>query len=347
MKARYALIPDKEKLVIEEENLDISALGASQILVETEMSIISAGTELAAFTALAKGVYKKGSRNAYPWRPGYGLIGRILEKGSAVSRFNKGDRIFCFGTHASHQFYELDESGEKPFQSAFKIDENIPAECAVIARMGLIAITASQISDLSLNSTVAIFGLGTIGNLAAQLFQSNGCRVIGLDPIRNRCKIAETTGIRQVNDALPESQIQEVMNFTGGKGADICVDAVGDSRVIKNCLRSTIRGGQVILLGSPRADYEANLTEEFNLIHMQSLTLRGALEWRLPAYNARGISRSIASNLDLLLGLISTEQLKVHELVSHCIRPDELLSAYEGLLNQKDNYLSVVIDWRM
>ncbi|HAF61557.1 MAG TPA: hypothetical protein DCK95_04450 [Anaerolineaceae bacterium] len=345
MKAYYALIPEKEKLVFKEENLDPTTIGSNQILIEAETSVISAGTELAAFTALSKGVYKKGSRNAYPWRPGYGLIGRVLEKGNHITRVANGDHIFCFGTHASHQFYEMDESGQKPFQSAFKIDEDIPAEVAVIARMGLIAITASQISNLLLNSTVAVFGLGTVGNLAAQIFQLHGCCVIGLDPNNNRCAIAKSTGINQVSDTSPESQILKVMEFTDGKGADICVDAVGDSCVIKNCLRSATRYGQVILLGSPRADYKANLTEEFNLIHMHSLTLRGALEWHLPAYNADGIKHSVSSNLDILLNLIRTDQLKVRQLISHIIRPDELLSAYQGLLTRKDKYLSVVIDW--
>jgi threonine dehydrogenase-like Zn-dependent dehydrogenase len=187
MKAIYAVIPEKEVIQILEEDIDEKDLGETQILVEAEASIVSAGTELAAFTALSKGVYKKGAWNAYPWRPGYGLVGKVLATGEAITKFKSGERIFCFGRHASRQIYDLDPTGEMPQQSAFLLDEGIDKVKAVSARMGQVAITAPQISAYQAGDTVVVYGLGTVGNLAAQLFQLGGAKVICLDPVKERC----------------------------------------------------------------------------------------------------------------------------------------------------------------
>ncbi len=346
MKAKYVVIPEKSKLEIMEEDLVENKLQDSQLLIESEVSVVSSGTELATFTALSKGVYKKGSRNAYPCRPGYGLVGKILAKGRGVNKFEVGDRIFCFGPHASHLIYDLDLTGKKPFQSAFKVDDDISSRDAVIARMGLISLTAPQISQVPINTKVAVFGLGIVGNLISQLYQIKGANVLALDPIEKRCRIASESGIKKVGWMKPEEQIEAVKEFSSGIGVDIAIDAVGDSRVIGNCISSAKDHGEIILLGSPRTECIQNITDQFNRIHMHSLTLKGALEWRLPAYSGWGVNRSIESNLSLLWSLIKTNQINVDHIISHVVRPEELMSAYEGLLMKKQDYLGVLINWK-
>lgn len=346
MKATYAVIPDKEIIKILEEEISEKDLADNQLLIKSEASIISAGTELAAFTALSKGVYKKGAWNAYPWRPGYGLVGRILAAGEGVTRFKTGERIFCFGRHASLQVYDIDPTGEMPHRSAFSLDEGIDKIKAVTARMGQVAITAPQISAYQAGDTVAVYGLGMVGNLAAQLFQLEGAKVICLDPVKGRCETAKACGLKTALHVKPVEQVEAVMDLTGGKGADTAVDAAGNSRVIRSCLHTVKRYGEVILLGSPRAAFEANVTDDFNLIHMRSLKVRGAFEWRLPPYPIETMDHSIFGNLNKLLGLINTGKLQTEKLISHVIKPNELPAAYRGLLHDKENYHCVVVDWQ-
>ena len=143
MKAKYALIPEKETCQIREEEIDPGSLKPNELLMRTEFSMVSAGTELAAFRAISPGVYKKGSWNAYPWRPGYGLVGEVLEAGSALSGYHPGSRVFCFGRHASLQKWPLDLEREEPFRSAFPVSMAISSERAAASRMGLVGITAS------------------------------------------------------------------------------------------------------------------------------------------------------------------------------------------------------------
>ncbi|HEY44268.1 MAG TPA: zinc-binding alcohol dehydrogenase, partial [Anaerolineae bacterium] len=315
-----------------------------EILIEAETTVVSAGTELANFTALSPGVWIPGSWNAYPWRPGYGLVGHVRAVGSDKLGFAEGQRIFCFGKHASLQRYEITQ--HTPYGAAFPLDDNLPATQAIMARMALIGITAPQVTEFEDGDTVAIFGLGLVGNFAAQLYQLGGAKVIGLDVISERCKMAQSSGIKNVLDVRLEEQVEAILDLTGGQGVEVAVDAVGHSAVIEACVKVCAPLGQVILLGSPRKAYETNVTAMLRPIHHRWIVIRGALEWRLPPYPVRGSKHSIASNLQLILDHIQCGRLLVEPLITHVIKPSHLLEAYHGLLDQKESYLGVVVDWR-
>jgi len=346
MVAKYAVIPEKEKCEIRLEELTPESLAPNELLVRADYSMISAGTELAGFCALSPGVYQKGAWNAYPWRPGYGLSGKIIAAGSQATRFKESDRVFCFGKHASLQIFQLDRSGTAPTLSAFKEDQRLDSRTITASRMGLVSLTALQISGVRPGDTVSIFGLGMVGNLAAQLYQVMGARVIGFDTIPMRCEIAGNVGIQETVCVAPQEQLKVLLEMTDGKGADITVDAVGSSAVISTCVKCTATYGKIVLLGTPRVAVEGNLTEVLRPVHMKCLQMLGAFEWRLQPYPGIGINNSIQSNLQMLWKLIYEGKLKVIELISHVIKPEEMQSAYFGLLNDKDHYLGVLVDWR-
>ena len=153
-------------------------------------------------------------------------------------------------------------------------------------------------------------------------------------------------GIGEVVQAAPEDHVRIVQDLTGGRGAAVTVDAVGHASVINTCIQTCATFGQVILLGSPRAPFEGNLTDPFRQIHNRWLTVRGALEWRLPTYPVTGGKHSISSNLRLLHDQIRHGRLHIDPLVTHVIAPEQLAEAYDGLLDHKDDYLGVVVDWQ-
>lgn len=343
VEATYAVIPDELQLELRQEMLDPQDCTPQGVIIEAEMSVISPGTELAIFSALAPGVKTPGNWNSYPYRPGYGLVGRVLAVGAEVQRVQPGDRVFCFGKHASHQLYEM-RSG-KPMVAIFKIPEEIPAAQMVMLRMALVAIHAPQLTLCHPGDTVAIFGLGVVGNLAAQLYQQAGLRVIGLDPVASRCEAARRAGIEAVLDVPPAEQLAALRDLTNGHGAPVTVEAVGHSATVESAVAACADFGQVILLGSPRAPYTSDLTRIFREIHLRWLTVRGALEWRLPPYAAFGVPDSVESNLERLMAALQSGYLNVEAVTSHTIAPQELLSTYQGLLNRKEEYLGAVIDW--
>lgn len=343
MQSTYAVVADERCLRIEQEDLT-PTLRPTDILVRAEASVVSAGTELAIYTAAAPGVRTPGSWNAYPWRPGYGLVGRVIAAGAQVAERLADRRVFCFGKHASLQV--CDAAGGQPMTGAFAIDESLSAAQAVMARLALVALTGPQVTEFEAGDTVAVFGLGLVGNLAAQLYQLGGARVIGFDPVALRCERARAAGLTEIVQAPPEEQVAIVQELTSGRGASVTVDAVGHAQVITTCIQACATCGQVILLGSPRAPSTGNLTDVFRPIHNRWLTLRGALEWRLPTYPTTGSKHSTSANLQQLHKFIKAGQLHVDPLITHVIAPEQLEAAYLGLLEQKEQYLGVVIDWQ-
>ncbi|GAA0531134.1 glutathione-dependent formaldehyde dehydrogenase [Saccharopolyspora subtropica] len=75
--------------------------------------------------------------------------------------------------------------------------------------------------------TVAVFGLGPIGQMCARIAAHRGARAIGVDLEPDRLEMALRHGI-DVVDAQAREEVPEVIrDLTGGRGADSVIDAVG------------------------------------------------------------------------------------------------------------------------
>jgi 2-desacetyl-2-hydroxyethyl bacteriochlorophyllide A dehydrogenase len=322
---------------LKQEDVSIEDLEPTEVVIRNEASIISAGTELA---ALRNEEY---NGIAYPYRPGYGSIGKIIAKGDAVLDREIGQRVFYAGKHAEIQRFK--HTHAQQWEYLFPVPEQLSSVEASVGCLAQIAITAPHLSELYLGDTVAIFGLGTIGLLTALLYRHYGARVIGIDPVHNRCEAAKKLGIHEVIHAPAHEQLQQLMSLTEGKGAEITVDAVGHSGVIQQAIKATSLFGQVILLGSPRTPLQGNLTDAFAAVHMNGLRLIGAHMHQFPLKPERGVTHSVERNFDTIFTLIANQKLEVLPLISHIINPEEAPSAYHGLANMRDTYTCVVMNW--
>lgn len=327
-----------------------------EILIETETTFISAGTELANYTALDPTVSTPGSWNAYPWPSGYANSGHIVAIGDEIDGLVPGDRVFTFGKHASHHYANLLDHSAIVAQvpgnerrangdMVVKIPDDVSSEDAAAARMAGVAITALRVSTAQAGDWVVVFGLGMVGNLAAQYFTIQGCNVIGIDPMAARRRLAQKVGIEHVVGGSSEGARAAVLELTGGRGADTAIDAVGDSLVVDQAGQVAAHAGEVIILGSPREQHDGDLTSLIRPVHWNAVRFKGALEWQFPAYPIRGHRRSTYSNIQTYLDLMARGKLKLGELISHRIRPEEIESAYENLLNDKEHYWGVILDW--
>ncbi len=311
-----------------------------EILVQAERTIISAGTELANYTGLDPDTRRKGAWCAYPWVPGYGGIGRVVAKGSGVKHLEEGDRVYGTFQHASYTLVNVHS------QLAVKVPKKMDLNEAIFTRMACVAITGMRRATVNVGDTVLVFGLGLVGNLAGQFFAMNGQRVIGVDPVEHRRKLAESCGFHSTLD--PSEKLRKrVSNLTDGHGPRVVVDAVGQSQLVIQGVELAARGGQVILLGTPRAPHKTNCTPFLDAVHRRGIDLIGALEWLYPVLGRWDLGNAITieGNVRQILGWIKEGKLNVKPLLSHLIDPMELDDAYKGLLDRKDEYLGVVLDW--
>ena len=217
---------------------DIPTSGASPgcVLVQNVVSLVSAGTERTLVTfgekkligkALARPdlvwqVFDKAKREGLiaavdtvrsrldqPLAMGYSCSGTVLALGENITGIQPGDRVACAGSgYAVHA-----EVVKVPENLAVKLPDEVDYESGAFVALGTIALHGLRLAQLELGESVAIIGLGLVGNIAAQLAKSAGCRVVGLDPNPVRCRLAKRLGcdIAVTSEPQLSDQISQVV----------------------------------------------------------------------------------------------------------------------------------------
>ena len=337
MTSRNIKIISKEQVVCVSEELENIPLKKGEILIRNKASLISTGTELSRVYGIKKGI-------EYPVYPGYASIG-IVEDSGGSSQFKAGDRVLYSGPHRELFAFSIEKMSSLGMM--IKLDSSfdwLSSIDATLLHLGLVAMNGILPSDLKLTDTACIFGLGIVGLITALLYQASGVRVLGIDTIENRASHARNAGLKNVLSAKGENQVKEVTQFFG-KDPDITVDATGRSEGIINAIMCCGENGQVLLLGSPRTDYNCNVTEVFSRLHMKMITLIGAFNGRYPFYKKEGSRESIERNLVTFVGLIKNGIIQPGKILSHVVNPEKAMEAYDGLYNRPETYHCVAFDW--
>ena len=338
MRIREVVVTGQNQVELQTTHTDAPVLAANELLIDTEYTFISSGTELANYTGREPKVFQKGAWCEYPWRSGYANVGIVRDVGASVTRAAPGDRVFTYGRHASAIRYTED-------RLVTPVREAVDPAVVAASRMAGVAMTAIVVGDIGTNPWVVVFGLGLVGNLASQMFRIHGCRVIGVDPVAARRELAERCGLEHTVGGSPDEAQAAVQEITGGGLGNITVDAVGHSSVVMQALRATANHGQLIILGSPRVSVHGDLTELLSETHLRWITIRGALEWCVPMYPDIGNRTSQFSKQQTIFDWMARGQLQVEPLISHRLKPEQIKQAYDGLLNEPNVYTGVVLNW--
>ncbi len=331
MKIKQLVFPEKLTVEVEESELPDEP-GRNEVLLENSHSLISPGTELAMFTETHIGFPDPDFAYAkFPFRPGYAAVGRAVRVGEDVEGVEEGDIIFHRGKHASHS---LVSTGHP----LIRLPEGLSPQHAPFASLLQIALTSVRLSEVRLGHTVVVFGLGVIGNFAAQLMRVSGAlRVIGVDTVTERLDIACACDVDiQINTA-EEDAVQCIMEITGGKGAQVVVEATGNPQVASSAMRSAAQMGKVILLGSPRSTAEVNLYFD---LHRPGVSLIGAHAGR----QENAAQYGDPDPYELALEFMARNRIEVSPVHTHTLPVFEADRAYRGLLEEKQNYMGVLFD---
>ena len=311
-------------------------LHPSEVLIETEYSIVSAGTEGAGFTGLVKQM-PFGDAGQYPRDTGYGNLGRVLQVGDAVSGVQPGDRVLSFARHAS--IVKADAQ-----RMVLPVPHEALGQHLVFARMAGVSISALRSASAQPGDAVLVVGGGLVGNLAAQIFGLAGADVMLADLSELRLRQAHSCGIERTVNPGRDDLEAVVRDWTDGAGVRVGVEAIGISQVIAQTAMCIARHGELILLGSPRAPAHFDITPMLLRIHLEAIRMIGALEWRWPQH-ATERGRDLDANYRQIAAWIAGGQLVVEPLLTRLASPADCQQMYEGLTANKEEYLGVVFDW--
>jgi len=315
-----------------------SPLGANEVRVRTLYSLVSAGTELACLAGLE-------SWFQLPGTPGYIAVGEVLESGSACTQLQPGQRVFTYGPHA--ELFTIDTTNRWG-GVCIPIPAGLPLDQACFTRMASIAFTSVRKSSIELGDRVLVTGLGQVGNFAAQLATLQGATVIGVDLSARRRATALECGIAHVVDASAPDWKQRVLALAGARGLTTHIEATGVASVAAEASSLLGMHAESILLGSPRAAHQVNLTDYLQRIHLPPFVeVKGSLEWTFPTFPTEFSKHSVVRNSEILMELIAAGRLKVAPLYTHKLSPSAAPEAYAGLRERKDDYVGVVFDWSL
>ncbi len=325
-------------IAVEQVAYDLALTSPHEVIVRNKYSHISTGTELACLAGL-EGWFQM------PATPGYTAVGEVLEIGAAVTCCKAGDLVYTFGPHAA--YFKIDTT-DRWHGVCVPLPANVPPQLAAFTHMAGIAMTALRKSSIELGDDVAVVGMGPIGILAAQLAQLQGARVVGVDISDSRLAIAAACGVRTCVNSKEKSLKTLLDKATNGRGVSTLIDASGVPQVIEAAAACLNLYGELILLGSPRAAFETNLTPFLQRIHLWgegAIEVKGALEFTYPTHPTEFVKHSITRNSEIILELMRVDKLQVAPLLSHVLPVEKAAEAYQGLAGNPDAYVGVVFDW--
>lgn len=207
-------------------------------------------------------------------------------------------------------------------------------------------------AELRPGETVAVFGCGPVGLMAQKLAVALGAKlVIGVDIEGYRLDMAHRTAGSVTIDAKEHDPVEVIRSLTGGRGADVCIDAVGmevhrsalekasnvlhrqagSMSTVERCFSAARRGGRVSILGVYGTTYD-----NFPLGQMVDKGLR-----------VQAGQAPVHAYIDELLELVRGGTVRADDIITHRVSMAEVPHAYDLFNDKKDDCVKVVIDpWR-
>jgi 2-desacetyl-2-hydroxyethyl bacteriochlorophyllide A dehydrogenase len=337
MNARRWVVTGPRALQLEEFVLADPQPG--ELLVRTEASLVSAGTELAIFTGIHQGLSNpEATWPKYPQPMGYMAAARVIAVGPDVTAWRPGDRVLTSSGHASHALVPTGAG-----RHCWRLPVELAAERAVFARMAKTAMTAVVQAQVTVGQAVAVVGLGIIGQVALRLFEAAGSYpVVGIDSVAARRAAALRGGAALAIDPGREDPRAALASVAPG-GADIVVDATGVAAALPGAMRLAADGGQVVVLGSPRGT--APDVDFYHDLHRRSLRVVGAHDSGIGAAARERFPWTNDRIVPLVIDWVRREKVPVADLISHLVIPAALPEMYSGLLDERERFLGVVLRW--
>jgi S-(hydroxymethyl)mycothiol dehydrogenase len=143
-----------------------------------------------------------------------------------------------------------------------KVDPAAPATAAGLLGCGVMAGIGAAINTagVSRGQSVAVFGCGGVGDAAiAGAALAGASTIIGIDLDDRKLEWAKRFGATHVCNAADSDPVEYVRAVTGGFGADVCIEAVGNPTSYRQAFDARDLAGTVVLVGVPRPDMTIEL----------------------------------------------------------------------------------------
>jgi len=357
------------------EQVPDPALRMGGVIVRNEYSLISAGTERASVQKRKDNIFAKaksnpdqvklvldqirqqGIRSVYrkvmtkleAFGPlGYSSAGTVVAVAGDIDDFTVGDRVACGGGSANHA-----EVLFVPKNLCVKVPQGLSMQQAAFTTVGAIALQGVRMASPTLGETVAVVGLGLVGQLTVQILKAAGCSVIGIDLDSHSVALAKSLGADVAFRRSGNGLVSDIQSYTHGIGADaVIITAATKSNDPVQLAGAIARDkGRVVLVGDvaitiPRAPY-----------YMKELDFRISRSYGPGRYDSsyeeKGHDYPVGyvrwterRNMEEFLRLVGTGKVDVKKLTTHIFHIDDAVKAYSMITGKsKERYIGVLLEY--
>jgi predicted dehydrogenase/threonine dehydrogenase-like Zn-dependent dehydrogenase len=331
--------------------------GPTEVLVATTRSVVSVGTERAVRALASASLLKKArarpdlvrqvvakaraegigtTRKAVQTRLqdemqlGYSAAGRVVAVGDAVSGVAPGDRVAT--ASAGHGDYQV-----VPGLLAVKIPDHVDDESAAFAAVAAIAIQGLRQADVAVGGSVAVIGLGIVGQLTVRVALAAGLSVIAIDLDQELVDRASAVGAIGFVESGEETT-RAVLSATRGNGVDaVIVTAATPSSEPAGRSTEILRDrGRLVIVGDVGLDlkrtpfYEKEIDIRFARSYGPGRYERTYEEFAID-YPIGHVRWTEGRNMESYLDLLASNRLQVADLITHTFDLDNAISAYDTI----------------
>lgn len=254
----------------------------------------------------------------YPRVLGHEVIGRVQHAGH-LGLVPEGTRVLvnpsvacgtCYACRTDHEHLcpngaLIGRDCDGGFAEIIAVDETrlltVPdqlslAEASLLQVAGT-CVHAQQSFRVFPGQTVVVIGLGVAGCIMLQLLRARGVtQVLGVTRSRGKARLAERLGAAQV--VVPDDAAAACADITGGRGADVVIEAVGTLATFSQAVRLAGLAATVVLFGTIGRSARPAEDLPFYDLYYKELTIRNPRAARHRDYQL-AIELAASGGLDL------------------------------------------------
>lgn len=185
-------------------------------------------------------------------------------------------------------------------------------------------------AQIKIGDSVAIFAQGPIGLCATAGAKLMGAtKIIAVDGVPARLEMAKQMGADEVVDFTKCNPVDKILELTDGRGVDVAIEALGQQVTFQNCLEVLRPGGTLSSLGV----YSGDLTIPLNSFSA------GLGDNKI----ITGLCPGGKERMRRLMDVVGSGRVDLSAMVTHEMKLDQIVDAYDLFANQRDGVLKVAI----
>jgi threonine dehydrogenase-like Zn-dependent dehydrogenase len=317
----------------------LPALRPGEVLLRSRVTLVSPGTELTILDGNPSGgalgnEWRKLRR--FPYVAGYSNVGEVVAVGPDTSEQWLGRRVDSHSPHASYAICAAAELRPVP--------DGVSDEAAAFTTLAEVVMNGLRRAALSWGESVAVVGLGVLGQLAVRLARLAGARpVFGIDLAPERlARLPADPAVVPLAGAVAR-QVEAVRGRHRPAGVDLVVEATGSPQALPDQALLLRPQGRLLVLSSPSGPSSFDFHD---LCNRTSLTLIGAHYFSHPPDATPNTPWTAGRHGDLFLEWLAAGELRVDDLVTDRFAGERAEAAYALLRERRRDTLGLLLDWR-